>query len=122
MSAAPAMSFTSIDLGLAAIALAACAASIARGRRISMPHISAWLFAGGLLLLALAAAGPVWLRTKPGKIAVMVDLSPSTRGAHYRDAAQLRQRIGQLLGGLPYESLAFASENRPLDLNAPITE
>jgi len=122
MSAAPAVEFSSVGLGLAAIALAACAIAIATGRKIPLPTASRWLFAVGLLLLALAAAGPVWFRTKPGRLAVMVDLSPSTRGAQFRSTWFLEQRINQLVGTSPYQTLAFASENRPLDLGGAIEE
>lgn len=122
MSGAPAVSFTSIDSGIAALALAACIVAIARGRKIPLPHISAWLFAAGILLLAVAASGPAWFATRPGKVAIMVDLSPSTRGAHFRDAHWLQQRISQLVGDLPCQTIAFAAQNRPLDLAAPIRE
>lgn len=41
----------------------------------------------------------------------MVDLSPSTRTATYRDPAALRGRIGQLLGRSPHRVVYFASES-----------
>ncbi len=52
----------------------------------------------------------------------MVDLSPSTRGAQFRNAWFLKQRITQLVGNSSYQTIAFASENRPLDLSGAIEE
>ena len=102
-------------LGLAAIA-------VARWRRIDVPAVSAWLMSGGIVLLALAAAGPVWHRPRPGTIAVMVDLSPSTRGARFRNPDFLRRRLSQLIGNARFRLIAFAAENRPLDPAGPFAE
>ena len=41
-------------------------------------------FVLGAILLAAAAAGVIWNRPAPPSIVVMVDLSPSTRGAGFR--------------------------------------
>lgn len=62
------------------------------------------------LLLACAAGGlsVQWPRT--ANVVVMVDLSPSTRTATYRDSAALRARIEQLLPGVAHRQLFFARE------------
>lgn len=62
----------------------------------------------GLLLIACAAGGPiVWLH--PAKrVVAMVDLSPSTRGAGYRDRSALLNRIGELAGNVPVRMMAFS--------------
>ena len=52
----------------------------------------------------------------------MVDLSPSTRGARFRNPDFLRQRLAQLIGDAPYQLIAFAAENRPLDPAGPFDE
>ena len=69
-------------------------------------------------LLCLGAAGPVWRRPASGEVAVMVDLSPSTRLAEYRKRATLESRIRQLLGGVPFRMYYFADGLGPA--NAPV--
>jgi len=122
MPVASVVSFSSLDWGLGALALGVAAIAVARWRRIDVPAVSAWLMSGGIVLLALAAAGPVWHRPRPGTIAVMVDLSPSTRGAKFRNPDFLRQRLAQLIGDVPFRLIAFAAENRPLDPTGPFDE
>jgi hypothetical protein len=68
----------------------------------------------GCLLLAIAAGGPMLNLRSGGSITVMVDLSPSTRGANFRDRDALDIRVHQLLGGRPYQILAFGNSNQPL--------
>src|ERR1700689_2023844 len=103
MPTASAALFSSPNSGIAALALAIAIIFIARRRQLSFPPVSEWTLSAGIVLLALAAAGPLWNRPKPGTIAVMVDLSPSTRGANFRNPAFLRQRIAELLGKSPYQ-------------------
>lgn len=71
---------------------------------------------GGLICLGLAAGGLSWNGRGPGKIAVMVDLSPSTRTATYRDGKYLRQRVEQLLGHRSYRTIFFAARNQAGDI------
>src|SRR6266508_915381 len=52
------------------------------------------------------------MQPEPREIAVMVDLSPSTRTAQYRDAKFLQQRIRTLLGQNPYRVVYFSDEAR----------
>jgi hypothetical protein len=68
----------------------------------------------GAVLLAAAAGEPLWKRAGNGSILVMVDLSPSTRGATFRDRAALDLRVHQLLGDQPFQLLAFADHIQPM--------
>ena len=109
-------------VGMFAMAMAAVAIFVGLWRRIELPKLSAALLGAGTILLAVAAGGPVWNRAKNGDIAVMVDLSPSTRGANYRKADFLRKRIAELIGNAPHTLIGFAAENRPLDADGPLDE
>ena len=76
-------------------------------------RFSAWTI--GLLVVALifltCAAGNIELRLpRAGRIAVLVDLSPSTRGAPWRDPAWLKRRLSTLLPRQSYQTFAFADE------------
>lgn len=122
MSVAAMISFSSPQLGIAALAAAIAAMGIAIVRRIGIPLLSCLLLAAGIVLLALAAAAPVWNRPKPGTIAVMVDLSPSTRGAKFRNADFLRRRVRELIGNSPYQLIAFAGQNLTVDPSEPLAE
>ncbi len=104
----PAWSWAAVGLLATAVAVAAV-----RGVRLGVAA-SALVIAGGACW-AVAAGSPVWDRPAARVVAVMVDLSPSTRGATYRDRAALDRRVGQLLGATPHELLAFAGgPPRPL--------
>jgi hypothetical protein len=122
MSVAEMVWFSSPHLGMAALAAAVAAVGIAIIRRIDIPALSGLLLAAGILLLALAAGEPAWNRSKAGTIAVMADLSPSTRGARYRQAEFLRQRVRELIGNSPYQLIAFAEQNLLIDPSGPLAE
>ncbi len=122
MSALAIVSFSSPYVGIAAFALAIVAVAIAIVRRIDLPRLSALLLAVGVIALALAASGPVWERGKPGSVAVMVDLSPSTRGARFRDGGFLRGRVRELIGDYPCQFIAFADHNVTLDPSGTLAE
>ncbi|MGD0540613.1 MAG: VWA domain-containing protein, partial [Tepidisphaeraceae bacterium] len=122
MSALAMVSLSSPQIGLAALALAIAAVGIAIIRRIDIPIMSAMLLAAGVISVAAAAGGPVWHRSEPGTIAVMVDLSPSTRGARFRDADFLRRRVRELIGDSRREFIAFADHNVPIDPLGPMEE
>lgn len=77
-------------------------------RRPEIPRIARVLALLGICLLCLAAAAVVWSRPIASDVLVMVDLSPSTRGALYRHPESLRQRIAQLLGGVRHQVRYFA--------------
>src|SRR5689334_12449748 len=85
---------------------------IAIFRRPDMRRSSEMLVLLGLVLLMLAGGELAYLQSDPREIAVMVDLSASTRGARYRDSQFLQQRIRTLLGANPYRVIYFSDENR----------
>src|SRR5258706_15130694 len=92
------------------LALVAAALVAARRRAVHSFPLAACGFA--LLLLALAVGGLTWHRSSGATdVAVMVDLSASTRGASYRNRAELERRIAQLLGGVPYHVGYFSDRN-----------
>ncbi len=97
---------------MAASVLALVAAALVAARR---PAVHAFTLAAcgfALLLLALAVGGLTWHRSSGATdVAVMVDLSASTRGASYRNRAELERRIAQLLGGVPYHVGYFSDRN-----------
>jgi hypothetical protein len=95
----------------AAFAIALLTVVLARLRRPAVSPLTTTLSAAALLLLALAAGGATWHRPVTSEVAVMVDLSASTRGATYRDPRTLDQRIRQLLGTTPYRVTYFADQN-----------
>jgi hypothetical protein len=92
----------------AGAALVLVAVLVASWRRPSVPLATKLLGLMGMLLLAAAAGTPVLERDRVEPVVVMVDLSPSTRGARYRDAESLRGRIRGLLGDAPYRTFYFA--------------
>ncbi|MGA2230525.1 MAG: hypothetical protein ABSH22_06465, partial [Tepidisphaeraceae bacterium] len=81
-------------------------------------------FFAGLIFLAVACGKPVWISPSVEPVAVMVDLSPSTRGAAYRDPTLLRRRLGELLGATPYQLFFFAQKTTTgsLETAAPLAE
>jgi hypothetical protein len=101
------------------LALAGMAVLMALLRRPVAPRGTFILCGTGLLLFALASANPVWHRPAPREVAVMVDLSPSTRTARYRDRATLERRIAELLRDTPYRIQYFADGTHPVDANGP---
>ncbi|HEY7120667.1 MAG TPA: vWA domain-containing protein [Tepidisphaeraceae bacterium] len=111
------IAFTLDRPGLFAVgcALAVVAAWVAAARRPAIGAITGACFGVALVLLALAAGGLVWHRptTDAESVAVMVDLSASTRGAAYRDPARLDARVHQLIGRTPYRVVYFAERNTP---------
>jgi len=122
MPVASSVTFDSPILGAIVGLMAAAAIAAGWRRRINLPRFSAVAAIVGMILLALAAAGPIGKFTADPKIAVMVDLSPSTRGAMFRDPTQLQRRIHELLGDHKFRLLSFAAENQSLDPAGPFTE
>jgi hypothetical protein len=94
-----------------AAAMVMAAVGVAIVRRPAIQATTAVCGVVALVLLALAAGGLSWHRPAEGDVAVMVDLSASTRGAAYRDPVQLEQRVRQLLGTTTYHYVYFAEQN-----------
>src|SRR5688572_8372258 len=104
--------------GVLAAIVTAVTVVLAIWRRPALPA-SALACAGvGAVLLTLAAAGTTWQRPQAEPVAVLVDLSPSTRTAGYRDPAALRRRVEELIGNRPYELRPFADGWGAADLAA----
>ena len=103
------LSFDSVWLLCVALGLAALAALIAVLRRPPTPRLTLAFGAIGLVLLALGAGELTWERASTQAVVVMVDLSPSTRAADYRDSSFLVRRIHDLLDGTPYVLRFFAA-------------
>ena len=95
-------------LALVGLALTVVVIVLGFARRVALPRGSALLIAPGLILLAVAAGRPTLDVRDEDEVVVMVDLSPSTRTARYRDVEFLKARIPQLLGGTPYRTVHFA--------------
>jgi hypothetical protein len=114
--------FVSLPSLYAALALVGLMAIVARFRRVAIRTSAQIILAIGALLLATASGRPTWNRPKSGTVAVMVDLSPSTRGATFRDRLSLDRRIHQLLGDRQYQLLAFSDRNQPLTDNSPLLD
>lgn len=104
------ISFESPAALIVAAAMLLCATVVALLRRPALP-IGTWaLVAAGAALIAIAAGLPHARRQAPASIAVIIDVSPSTRPATYHDPSQLSRRIAQLLGPIPYRIYAFSGE------------
>src|SRR5262245_25949135 len=98
-------------LAAAAVIAGLCLLLLLRARLGRGP---AGCFALASALVALAAAGLYATRQHEGEIVVMVDLSPSTRSADYRDPATLNAQLAQLLPGRRPRLIAFAREQTNL--------
>ncbi|MGH7215355.1 MAG: hypothetical protein ACREIT_11385, partial [Tepidisphaeraceae bacterium] len=107
------LTFDSPALLAVGLALGAVIITVAWTRRLPLPRTSLTLSIAGVLLLAVACGHPVWLARPARVVDVMVDLSPSTRGATYRDDATLRRRVGQLINNVPFRITCFSQVNRP---------
>jgi hypothetical protein len=94
-----------------ACGLALIAGVLALVRRPAVHGVTLVACAVGMVLLALAAGGLTWHRPASADVAVMVDLSASTRGAGYRNRAELERRIKQLVGQTPYHVTYFSDRN-----------
>jgi hypothetical protein len=95
-----------------ACALALITVALVVVRRPAIPVMTAAACGVALMLLALAVGGLTWRRPAMGSdVAVMVDLSASTRGAGYRDRAELDRRVRELLGSTPYRLVYFSDHN-----------
>lgn len=85
----------------------AAVAWVARRRGVR-PRGSVALVGASIVLLCFALGAPSLQLPRAGDVVVLVDLSPSTRGATYRDRQALQQRLRQLLGSTRYHLHAFS--------------
>ena len=97
------------------LGLCVLAAVVVAVRRPAAPRATFVLVSLGLIALALASAKPAWNWPQEQTIAVMVDLSASTRTATYRDRAALDRRIRELLRDTPYRIQYFADGAHEVD-------
>ena len=96
---------------------------VAAVRGVRLGRAPSALIVAGAACWAVAAGSPVWDRPAARVVAVMVDVSPSTRGAGFRDRAALDRRVGQLLGDTPYRVFAFAGgPAQPLPATGPLAD
>lgn len=77
-------------------------------RRPAISFFCKIFVAAGLIFLSLAAGGMSWHLAAAREIVVMVDLSPSTRGAEFRNADALAGRVRQLVGDAPHRIVYFS--------------
>jgi hypothetical protein len=101
------ISFEHPGIGVVAALAALATVAVAVLRRPAVPRMALALAAIGILLLAAAAGGMALPKPAARPVAVMVDLSASTRGAAYRDSERLQRRIRELLAGTPHEVRHF---------------
>jgi hypothetical protein len=118
----PPLFFASPRLVGFALGLVVLIMAIAAVRRIAMRGPAKLCMGLGAISVAIAVGQPIWNRPAVGSIAVMVDLSASTRGATFRDRSSLLLRIHQLLGNYPYQVIAFADRNQTLPTQATLPE
>lgn len=98
------------------------AASVLAIRRRAVPLPALAAIVTGMLLLS-AAAGGIGIRyPHHGEVVVMVDVSPSTRGAAYRDRESLASRARQLLGNSRYRVYFFGEKLVPATLESALDE
>jgi hypothetical protein len=116
------VSFASGEFAAVAAAVALGTIAIAFIRSPPVPQSAAWLGGVGILCLVLGAGQPLLHLPMRGTLAVMVDLSPSTRTASFRDAGEMSRRLRELIGDTPYELFGFAAGVHPLDRAGPWPE
>lgn len=119
MSAGLWIQFQSLWMLLGSGVIAVVIAGIAIRRRLGLPRISAVLAAGGLVLLCLGAGGVALKCSKSATVVVMVDLSPSTRGAQYRETGYVKQKVEHLMGKPPGRVVYFSDHNLEGTLDRP---
>jgi hypothetical protein len=107
---------------MAAIGALLCVmcAGVAILRRVDLPAPAIWLLVLASACFAIAAGEPRWNRPHQGVVNVLVDLSPSTRTADYRQRKSLDLRIAQLLGNAKYHLSCFADGSVKSDPAGPI--
>jgi len=103
-----AMSFQTPWFAVAGASLAIITFCVVLLRRVDLPQTALWPLFFASACFAAAAGDPRWNRPREGVANVLVDLSPSTRTADYRQRQQLDARIAELLGNAKYRLSFFA--------------
>jgi hypothetical protein len=116
------MTFTSPISLFLAVLIAIALFVVGWMRRPALPRVSLLLAMFGIIFLTLATGGISCRRGREPRIAIMVDCSPSTRGASFRDAEWVRSRLRELLGDRPYELYAFADTSQRMREDDAIAE
>ena len=104
--------FNSVPLLFLALGLTLAIIVIVVIRRLAVPRTTRALVLIGLFLLTLATGGANWRRARGGEVLVMLDVSPSTRTATYRNRLALDRRLHELLGDAPRRLVLFAENQR----------
>lgn len=78
-----------------------------------LPTAGRWPLGVAIVAVTLAAAGLNLRCERELRIAVLVDVSPSTRGAAFRDPAAVTARLTPLLASRPYTLHYFADGRQP---------
>lgn len=104
--------FNSVPLLFLALGLTLAIIVIVFIRRLAVPRTTRALVLIGLFLLTLATGGANWRRARGGEVLVMLDVSPSTRTATYRNRLALDRRLHELLGDAPRRLVLFAENQR----------
>ncbi len=116
------MTFTSPISLFIAVLIAIAFFVVGWMRRPALSRTSLILASFGMIALVLSAGGISCRHGHEPRIAVMVDCSPSTRGASFRDSHWLQTRVHELLGSRPFELYAFADTLHPLEEGDAISE
>src|SRR6266480_1610143 len=116
------MTFTSPISLFIAVLIAIALFVVGWMRRPALPRASLLLAMCGIIFPTLATGGISCRRGREPRIAVMVDCSPSTRGASFRDAKWLRSRVRELLGNRAYDLYTFADASRRITENDALSE
>jgi hypothetical protein len=94
------------SLAIATILLLALV-TISLLRRVKLPYVSQLLILLGAIALSFSACGFAVNVRSAKNIIVLLDLSPSTRTATYRDPTTLKNRLTQLLPRANYQIKSF---------------
>jgi hypothetical protein len=113
------VSAAAIILGLSAVLAVAIGVAVGRARGWRLGA----LWAAALPMLAVACIDPAIRFGARPRVAVLVDLSPSTRGLWFKDPERIRKIEAALRSSSEIRLLAFGDEKPiPLDLAKPLQE
>ncbi len=107
---------------LLALAAGAVAIALIWRRRAALPQSTTLLLIVANMAMVLAAGDMHLPLPRTGEIVLMVDCSPSTRSAAYRDRKTLDARIAQLLGSKSFRVAAFGETTETLPAGNPLAD